>query len=177
MNTRVADGLGLIARLVLGAVFLVAGGLKVTTPEASAKATQAYQVLPHDLAAYVGYALPTIEVVLGLLLVLGLFTRVGAVVASMLLVVFIAGIAQAWARGLTIDCGCFGGGGQVAADEVSYLPRILEDLGLLACGLWLSWRPASLLSLDRALFRAADSPDHQHHQETEHHGDQEARTQ
>ena len=34
MSTRVADGLGLIARLVLGGVFLVAGGLKVTTPEA-----------------------------------------------------------------------------------------------------------------------------------------------
>lgn len=156
MSTRVADGLGSIARLVLGAVLIVAGGLKITTPEASAKATQAYQVLPHDLAAYVGYALPTVEVVLGLLLVLGLFTRTAAAITSVLLVVFIGGIAQAWARGLTIDCGCFGGGGTVAADEVSYLPRILEDLGMLACGAWLSWRPASLLSLDRALFRAAD---------------------
>ncbi|CAN7422043.1 MauE/DoxX family redox-associated membrane protein [Knoellia sp. LjRoot47] len=154
MSTRVADGLGSIARLVLGAVFLVAGGLKVTTPDASAKATQAYQVLPHDLAAYVGYALPTIEILLGLLLVLGLFTRTAAVLTSLLLVVFVAGIAQAWARGLTIDCGCFGGGGTVAADETSYLPRILEDLGMLACGLWLAVRPRSLFSLDRALFRA-----------------------
>ncbi len=156
MRARVADGLGTVARLVLGGVFIVAGGLKVTTPEASAKATQAYQVLPHDLAAYVGYALPTVEVVLGLLLLLGLFTRTAAIITSVLLVVFIAGIAQAWARGLNIDCGCFGGGGTVAPDEVSYLPRILEDLGMLACGTWLSWRPASLLSLDRALFRAAD---------------------
>lgn len=156
MSTRVADGLGLIARLVLGGVFLVAGALKVPTPESLAKATQAYQVLPHDLAAYVGYALPTSEVVLGLLLVLGLFTRVSAVITSLLLVAFIVGIAQAWARGLTIDCGCFGGGGTVDADETAYLPRILEDVGLLACGGWLSWRPASLLSLERALFRTAD---------------------
>lgn len=155
MSTRVGDGTGSIARLVLGTVFLVAGGLKVTTPEASAKATQAYQVLPHDLAALVGYALPTIEIVLGLLLVLGLFTRTAAVLTSLLLVVFVAGISQAWARGLTIDCGCFGGGGTVAAGETSYLPRILEDLGMLACGLWLARRPSSLLSLDRALFRAA----------------------
>ena len=156
MSTRVADSLGTVARLVLGGVFLVAGGLKVTTPEASAKAVQAYQVLPHDLAAYLGYALPLIEVVLGLLLILGLFTRVSAVVTTLLLVVFVAGIAQAWARGLSIDCGCFGGGGAVAPEETSYLPRILEDLGLLACGLWLSWRPSSLFSLDRALFRTAD---------------------
>lgn len=156
MSARVADALGLVARLVLGAAFLVAGGLKVTTPEALAKATQAYQLLPHDVAAYVGYALPIIEVILGLLLILGLFTRISAVISSLLLVAFIVGIAQAWARGLTIDCGCFGGGGTVAADETSYLPRILEDLGLLACGLWLSWRPRSLLSLERLLFGTAD---------------------
>ncbi len=153
MSTRVADGAGLIARLVLGGVFLVAGALKVSTPEAMAKATQAYQLLPHDLAAYVGYALPTIEILLGLLLLLGLFTRTAAVLTSLLVVAFVIGIAQAWARGLTIDCGCFGGGGTVGAEETSYLRRILEDLGLLLCGAWLSWRPTSTLCLDRALFR------------------------
>lgn len=156
MSTRVADGLGLIARLVLGTVFLVAGALKVTTPEALATATQAYQVLPHDLAAYVGYALPIIEIILGLLLTVGLFTRAAAIITSLLLAAFIIGIAQAWARGLTIDCGCFGGGGTVATSETSYLPRILEDLGLLACGLWLAWRPTSFLSLERVLFGEAD---------------------
>lgn len=155
MSTRVADVVGLLARLVLGGVFLVAGALKVTTPEAMAKATQAYQVLPHDLAAYVGYALPTIEIILGLLLLLGLFTRVAAVLTSLLLVAFVVGIAQAWARGLSIDCGCFGGGGTVAADETNYLQRLLEDVGLLACGLWLTLRPGARLSLDRAMFRPA----------------------
>ena len=155
MSTRVADGLGLLARLVLGGVFLVSGALKVTTPEAMAKATQAYQLLPHDVAAYVGYALPTIEIILGLLLVLGLFTRTAAVLTSLLVLAFIIGIAQAWARGLTIDCGCFGGGGTVAAEDTNYLQRILEDVGLLLCGAWSSWRPTSSLSLDRALFRPA----------------------
>lgn len=155
MSTRVADGVGLVARLILGGVFLVAGALKVTTPEAMAKATQAYQLLPHDLAAYVGYALPTIEIILGLLLVLGLFTRTAAVLTSLLVLAFIIGIAQAWARGLTIDCGCFGGGGTVSAEDTNYPQRILEDVGLLLCGAWLSWRPSSSLSLDRALFRPA----------------------
>ena len=158
MSTRVADGVGLLARLVLGGVFLVAGALKVATPEAMAKATQAYQLLPHDLAAWVGYALPTIEIILGLLLVLGLFTRTAAVLTSLLVVAFVVGIAQAWARGLTIDCGCFGGGGTVSAEDTNYLQRIIEDLGLLACGAWLSWRPTTALSLDRALFRPAPNP-------------------
>lgn len=156
MSTRVADGLGLIARLVLGSVFLVAGALKVTTPEALAKATQAYQILPHEFAAYVGYALPIAEGILGALLIVGLFTRVSAIITSLLLVAFIIGIAQAWARGLSIDCGCFGGGGTVSAGETSYLPRILEDIGLLACGLLLSWRPRSMLSLERTLFGSSE---------------------
>jgi len=156
VSTRVADGLGLIARLVLGSVFLVAGALKVTTPEALAKATQAYQILPHEFAAYVGYALPIAEVILGALLIVGLFTRVSAIITSLLLVAFIIGIAQAWARGLSIDCGCFGGGGTVSAGETSYLPRILEDIGLLACGLLLSWRPRSMLSLERTLFGSSE---------------------
>lgn len=156
MNTRVADVVGLLARLVLGGVFLVAGALKVPTPESLAKATQAYQLLPHDVATYVGYALPIIEVILGLLLIIGLFTRISAAISSLLLVAFIIGIAQAWARGLTIDCGCFGGGGQVGEGETQYLRRILEDVGLLACGLWLTWRPRSFLSLERRLFGAPE---------------------
>ena len=53
MSTRVADVLGLVARLVLGIVLLVAGGLKFPTPEALAKATQADQVLRHERAALV----------------------------------------------------------------------------------------------------------------------------
>ena len=53
----------------------------------------------------------------GLLLVIGLLTRVSAVVLGLLLVAFIVGVGSAWARGLSIDCGCFGGGGQVSARQ------------------------------------------------------------
>ena len=62
----------------------------------------------------VGHLLPVLEVVVGLCLVLGLLTRGAAVVSALLFVAFIVGIASAWARGLQIDCGCFGGGGTTA---------------------------------------------------------------
>ena len=48
------------------------------------------------------------------------------------MIVFIAAVSSAWARGLSIDCGCFGGGGQVAAGQTKYLQEILRDVGLLA---------------------------------------------
>ena len=107
---------------------------------------------PFDGAAYVGYALPVLEVLLGTLLVLGLFTRPSAVVGAVLLVVFMAGIVSVWARGLSIDCGCFGQGGTVAAGSTRYVRELLRDSGLLACAVWLVARPATLWCLDRRWF-------------------------
>lgn len=149
---RVLDLVGLAARLVLGGVLLVAGGLKVGNPRGAARAVQGYDVMPFEVAKYVGYALPWIEIVVGLLLVIGLFTRINAVLGTVLMTAFVIGIAQAWARGLTIDCGCFGGGGEVAADETRYGQEIARDLGLALAGVWLLVRPRTVLSLDRFLF-------------------------
>lgn len=155
---RVLDLVGLVARLVLGAVLLVAGGAKVGNPLGSARAVQGYDVMPFEVARYVGYALPWVEIVIGLLLVLGLFTRISAVLGTLLMFAFVVGIAQAWARGLTIDCGCFGGGGQVAESETKYGREILRDVGIALCGVWLVVRESSTYSLDRTLF--GDNKEH-----------------
>jgi uncharacterized membrane protein YphA (DoxX/SURF4 family) len=151
-RARTLDLVGLLARLLLGGVMLAAGLLKVTKPEVSARAVQAYQLLPFDVATYVGYGLPILEVVVGLLLVLGLFTRTAAAISGVLLVAFIIGIASAWARGLNIDCGCFGEGGTIDPSQTRYLEEILRDVGLVLCAGWLLVRPRTAYSLERTLF-------------------------
>jgi uncharacterized membrane protein YphA (DoxX/SURF4 family) len=151
-DSRHHDFVGMLARLLLGGVMLVAGALKVGQPEVSARAVRAYQLLPYELAGVVGYALPVVEIAVGLLLVLGLFTRVAALLSGLLLVVFIIGIASAWARGLSIDCGCFGEGGTIDPSQTAYLPEILRDAGLLVCAAWLAIRPGTAYSLERILF-------------------------
>ena len=88
-----------------------------------------------------------LEVSIGLMLVLGVHVRLAAVVSAVLLVAFVAGVGSAWARGLTIDCGCFGGGGQVAAGETRYGTEIARDAGLLAVALALARWPTSPLAL------------------------------
>ncbi|MDG4837056.1 MauE/DoxX family redox-associated membrane protein [Micromonospora sp. WMMD967] len=137
------------ARLGLAAVWLVAGASKVGDLAASGRAVNAYQVMPYDVATVIGAALPFVELALGVLLLVGLATRLVAGVSAALLVVFIAGIASAWARGLAIDCGCFGSGGQLAEGQApSYLPEILRDLGFLAlAGFLLIW-PRTPVSVD-----------------------------
>lgn len=153
----VFDGVSIIARLVLGGVLAAAGILKLLeSPAEQVRAVRAYQLLPIGLDAVVGYTLPFLEVALALLLVIGLLTRFAAVASGLLMLVFIAGVASAWARGLTIDCGCFGGGGEVAAGDTKYVEEIVRDIGLVALAAWLTVRPGQLLSLDgRSKRRAA----------------------
>lgn len=134
------------ARLVLGSVLVVAGALKVADPQGSVAAVRAYELLPAAAATAVGWGLPFAEVLIGLVLLLGIAVRPAAVAAAGLLAVFVAAVASAAARGLSIDCGCFGGGGPVPAGETAYGTEIARDVGLLALAAWLVARPESRLS-------------------------------
>jgi len=143
-SARVRDVVGTVARLGLAAVFLVSGVLKAVDPDATYVAVRAYDVLPKAGVTLVAGILPWLEIVLGLLLLAGLATRVVAVASAGLLVVFIAGVVQAWARGLSIDCGCFGGGGAVDPGQTTYGLELLRDAGFLLMAAWLIVRPRTL---------------------------------
>jgi uncharacterized membrane protein YphA (DoxX/SURF4 family) len=151
---------GTLARLGLAAVWLVAGGAKVTDLAASGRAVNAYQVMSYDVARVIGAALPFVEIALGVLLLVGLATRLAGSIAAMLLVVFITGISSAWARGLSIDCGCFGSGGQLGAGQSpSYGPEVVRDLAFLALAAFLIRYPGTRLSLDSWLSGPEDEFD------------------
>lgn len=150
---------GTACRLVTGVVWVVAGALKVTDPAGSVRAVRAYDLLPEAVVPTVGHLLPLVEILLGVLLILGLLTRAASVFSALLFVAFIIGIASAWARGLQIDCGCFGGGG-FDADATSKYPReIARDVGLLLASMWLVVRPRTVFALDSVLFRRVADPD------------------
>ena len=141
--------IGLVCRLTLGGVLFVAGYLKVDKLEVSQMAVRSYELLPIPIANFLGLALPFFEVVIGLLLIVGAATRAVAALGGFTMFIFIIAIAQAWARGLNIDCGCFGGGGTVAPGETRYLQEILRDAGLVAMALFLIRYPVSKFSIDK----------------------------
>ena len=144
---------GTLARLVVGAVWLVAGLLKVNDGAASVRAVRAYDLLPEAVVPTVGHALPALEIVIGLALFAGALTRAAAVASALLFVAFIIGIASAWARGLQIECGCFGGGGFDADATSKYPWEIARDVGFLLLSLWLVWRPRTKVALDSFILR------------------------
>jgi uncharacterized membrane protein YphA (DoxX/SURF4 family) len=148
----VKQWVGLLARLVVASFLIVAGYLKFSDPAGNVRAVRAYRLLPEAVVPTVGHALPTIELILGFLLLLGLFTRYAAVVTGLFFLAFIIGISSAWARGLEINCGCFGNGGVPADPQRQYALDIVRDVALLALTVWLMVWPRTRLALDNLLF-------------------------
>ena len=143
---------GLVARLILGVTLIVAGLLKVTAVDSSIAAVRTYRIVSWDFAKVIGTAMPVVEIIVGLAILVGLLTRWSALLGALAMVAFIAGIASVWARGISLDCGCFGGGG-VRQDPLptvvhGYIKDIVRDTGLFLCGLWLVINPRTALSLD-----------------------------
>jgi uncharacterized membrane protein YphA (DoxX/SURF4 family) len=151
--------LSIVARLVVGVVWVTAGLLKLADPAQSVRAVRAYQILPEAVVPSVGYALPALEVAVGVLVIAGLGLRLVAVLSSLLLVAFIVGISSAWARGLRIECGCFGGGGDAANAASAYPWEIARDVGLAALSALLALGPRSRLALDTLLLPPIADPE------------------
>jgi uncharacterized membrane protein YphA (DoxX/SURF4 family) len=156
--------IGLLARLVVGGVWMYAGALKLPHPETSVTAVRSYQLLPTGLAETVGHGLPMLEIVVGACLVLGVLVRFTGAVSALLQVAFIVGIVSVWSRGIAIDCGCFGNGGADPDAFHKYPWEIARDTGLLALSLLLVWRRRTPIALDNLLFppttHHVDDPDH-----------------
>jgi uncharacterized membrane protein YphA (DoxX/SURF4 family) len=146
--TRALDVAGTLARFGLAAVWLLSGVPKALDPDQTYVAVRAYDVLPPLGVELVAAVLPWLEIALAVLLLLGLGTRAVALVSAGLLLVFVAGVAQAWARGLSIDCGCFGGGGVVEPGRTAYVQELARDAGFLVLAVWLVVRPRTPVALD-----------------------------
>ena len=114
----------LVLRIAIGGLLIVAGVLKAHDgPSATALSIAAYRILPSMPVKLLGVALPYLEILLGGYLVLGLFTRVAAWLATAQFLIFAGAVASLVIRQLPADCGCFGSSiptppswGHVAAD-------------------------------------------------------------
>ncbi|HUU81106.1 MAG TPA: MauE/DoxX family redox-associated membrane protein [Acidobacteriota bacterium] len=102
-------------RLLLGAIFILASVDKILHPAAFAKIIYNYQIVPDEAVNLTAIMLPWIELLLGLLLMLGLWIPGAVVLSNLLLLTFFGAILFNVARGLDINCGCFSTTGEVAS--------------------------------------------------------------
>jgi uncharacterized membrane protein YphA (DoxX/SURF4 family) len=145
----------LVSRIILGGVFLIAGATKIPAPGALAAAIRSYDIpLPEWFVSLSAHALPYLEVMLGIYVLVGLFTRVSAWATNALTAIFLLALVQGALRGLEIDCGCFGS----SAGETSKLwLAAARDVGLLVLGLHVALAPPGRFGVD-ALLRGGERP-------------------
>jgi putative oxidoreductase len=136
-----------LARLLLGALLIWAGAAKVGHPAALASAIAGFRLLPAAATAPLAVILPYFEILLGLYLIAGLFTRVAGWVATAQFILYGGAIASAVLRGIPANCGCFGPGDAAVADW----PHVAFDLVLAAIALFVALRAPGAFALDRRL--------------------------
>jgi uncharacterized membrane protein YphA (DoxX/SURF4 family) len=125
------------SQILIGALFLVAALAKLGDLRAFAEQIHNFRLLPWGLENTSAIVLPWIELVAGLALVFGVRARSGGAVAAVLMAAFTAAVLIAMARGLDIECGCFGTGD---ATRVGLL-KVLENAAMLALALAACLRP------------------------------------
>ena len=126
---------GLVARIVLGGVFIYASLDKISHPELFAEAVYNYQLSPEVAVNLVALCLPWLELLSGGLLVLGVWVRGSSLILSSLMIVFLAALGINLARGLDIHCGCFTTQG---SDPMTIITFFRDSL-LLVLALFLFW--------------------------------------
>lgn len=133
-NSKTPAGVAaLILRILLGLIFLYAAWMKLREPWALfAMAIDSYQVLPSWAVELVARSLPWFELLLGALLIAGVWRGISALAATLLLGVFFGLMVRAMAKGMQIDCGCFGPG-----ERLSWM-TLLRDGALLASSLFVT---------------------------------------
>jgi putative oxidoreductase len=96
--------------LVLAGVFIYAGIDKLRDPLQFADSVAAFAILPNSLVTPFALGLPVFEVLCGLMVLVPPTRRIGALALTLIIAMFIVALVSALARGLTLDCGCFGAG-------------------------------------------------------------------
>jgi uncharacterized membrane protein YphA (DoxX/SURF4 family) len=137
----------LVLRVALGLVFLAAGALKIGHAEFFASEIAGFQLLPHPLIAPLALLLPFLELMIGVYLILGLFTRFAAWFAAAEMAIFSAAIASAVLRGISTSCGCFGPGDKATTSW----PEVGRDLGFTLLAVIVAWKAPGALALDRRM--------------------------
>lgn len=147
-RSTVTPWVSLLVRLGMAGILIAAAVPKSLDIPQSIIAVRAYRLVPEAFVPFVGTMLPFVEFALAVVLILGLFTRTASIVWLVMMAGFMTGVIWAWVRGYSIDCGCFGGGGDVAEGTTNYPVHLLERVGFVVLGTWLLIFPRSRFSLD-----------------------------
>ena len=133
-SSKVAHAAAFLLRIALAVIFIYAAWVKLKDPwQMFAMSIDSYKLLPLWAVEWTARVLPWVELAIGVILLAGVWLRVGTSAASAMLLVFFALMVRAYAKGMEISCGCFGPG-----DIISWR-TLARDGSMLAGALFITW--------------------------------------
>jgi uncharacterized membrane protein YphA (DoxX/SURF4 family) len=152
--------LSFLCRVILGGIFFLTGLAKIPDPASFLLTMRGFRIFPDLLERFFAVYIPWLELILGVCLLIGLLYRAAALLFALLISGFTLAILSVMARGIEIDCGCFG----LLADAL-HLPdmadgkAIVRNLVLMAMCLYTFRSKATGWTMERYLgTRRPESP-------------------
>lgn len=148
------------ARLVLGGVFLLASYMKLfdrvwagNDPTLTfAEAIKGYHILNvethHHAIVTAAYVIPWVELIAGLLLIVGLWARPSALVLLLMLAGFSVANAMVVIEGTNTSCACFGDRLNWPCGDTITWCQVWRNVVLMVLAAYLAWRGAGLVALE-----------------------------
>ncbi len=122
----------LTSRIILGALFIYASIDKIIHPLAFAQVIHHYRITPPELINYISIAMPWMELVAGVLLIIGYKAKGSNLIIGAMLIFFIILLSVTAIRGINVSCGCFT---TSTAVKSNLIIRIIEDIGMMVLSL------------------------------------------
>jgi uncharacterized membrane protein YphA (DoxX/SURF4 family) len=97
-----------LVRIALGLTLLAAGVSKARDRTNFLETLEGFDIVPGLLRSPASWLIPTVEIAVGSLLVVGVAHKLTAAVSLIMIAVFSVGLLIQMARGRLADCGCFG---------------------------------------------------------------------
>ena len=126
-----------VLAILIGGVFVYAGATKVLNPLTFANDIFHYKILSWPLGIRLAFYLPWLEILCGFALILGRLRAGGAAILLGLTAIFIVASIVARARGIDVNCGCFGNAGK----GLSFTWHLAIDFAILGGLLALCFSP------------------------------------
>jgi len=150
----------LVVRLYLGWLFVAASWHKLLDPASFALDVATYQFLPRALINLFALVVPWVEILAGILVIVGYRARAAMLLIALLMVSFLIALLYALFLGLDMSCGCFASQSAASDDAISWR-TVARDLGWLALSLYALFYDRNPLGLERFLSRKVDTSCHE----------------
>ena len=143
INIPKNEYINLVVRIIVGFVFIATGTSKIVEPAQFARDISNYDMLFRELVNLLAIILPWVELVVGVLFILGVRIKANTILLASMLLFFNFAIATAWARSLDINCGCYSDNPQQVGME-----KLAENFALFAMLAFIFFFPNNKLSLE-----------------------------